>query len=127
MSYKVIWEEKGIWLWHCGTVTSKEIFDSNMEFYSDSRSDESKYQLIDFTDVETIVLSELTAQEIAMLDSVQSRSTKNLKVALIGTSRSAKELFQNYIDHSLNFQTNWLFQIFDDLNSARKWASVNEY
>ena len=124
MPYKMNWEEKGIWMWHGGTVTSKEIFDSNMEFYNDPKSDRVKYQIIDFLEVEDIVLSELTAEKIAMLDSAQSTSTPNIKVALVGTSLSSQKLFQEYIDNSSKTKTNWSFKIFDDMKKAREWATL---
>ncbi|MCW8930565.1 MAG: hypothetical protein OQL19_10035 [Gammaproteobacteria bacterium] len=123
MSYKLNWEEKGIWLWHGDTVNSKEIFDSNREFYSDPRSDDCSYQIIDFLDVENIVLTEFTPQKIAFLDSVQSQSTPHIKVALVGTLVSAKQFFRDYIDNSNVTKTSWSFKMFNDLKSARKWAS----
>ena len=123
MSYKVNWEENGVWIWHGGTVTSKEIFDSNMEFYGNPKSDKALYQLIDFLEVENIILSELTSEKIAYLDAAQSKSTPNIKVALVGTLLSAKKLFHEYIEHSSTITTNWSFEIFDDMQSARKWVT----
>ena len=122
MPYETTWEEKGICWTYTGTLTSRAILASNIEFYSDPRSDNSSYQIVDLVNVDRIDSDKTTMQELAAFDHAQSKSTKNLKVAFICNSPEMVEFINKYINLSRQFRTTWSFKIFDNINDARTWA-----
>ena len=121
MPYITKWEEKGIYWIYSGIVTHQEVFDSNNEFYEDSRSDSLLYQIVDFTNIEDVEFDNLTMQQISFMDYASSQSIGDIKVAFITISAYTIEQINKYIQHSLELQSDWSFKIFDDINSARKW------
>ena len=123
MAYQTTWEDKGIYWKYTDTVTPEDIFNSNHEFYQDSRSDNVDYQIVDFTNIQEIGFNDQTMKQIASLDSVESKSISNIKLALISDSDDVKKMFQEYIEHSDIFNSNWPTKIFNDIDSAREWLS----
>ena len=122
MPFVTTWEDKGIYWNYHGIVTAQDISDSNNLFYSDSRSDSAKYQIADGTDVEEVISNIDDMQLLAIMDLGQSHSTKNLKIALVGTLPSLLNIYQSYIKYSAEFNNSWSVKIFKDINSARKWV-----
>jgi len=106
-------------------IDSSQVLEKSQlqELYNDPRSDNVKYQIIDFLEVDNIILSELTAEKIAVLDSAQSTSTPNIKVALVGTLLLSQKLFKEYIGNSSKTKTTWSFKIFEDMKKAKEWAT----
>ena len=126
MSYETTWEEKGICWTYSGTLTSREILASNIEFYSDARSDNASYEIVDLINIKGINFDENTMQELAAVDHAQSVSTENLKIAFVCNSSEIMEFIEEYIKQSLQLQSTWSFRTFDNINDARAWALLNE-
>jgi len=123
MSYTTTWEDYGI-LWQLsGIVTSDELFKFTNAFYSDPRSDDIKYQIVDCSHIEKFDLDGETIMEVASLDAAASLSIKKIKVALVGKAKHVKKINREYSEHSQSFSSNWIIKIFDDIDSARLWVA----
>ena len=123
MPYITKWEEKGIFWTFKGIITHQDVFDSSNEFYGDSRSDSSLYQLVDLSNIEDIEFNKITMQQISFMDYASSQSISDIKVAFISITAHVIEHINQYIEHSSSFNSSWSFEIFDDIKSARKWVN----
>ena len=123
MSYTRAWEEEGVVTIFSGTVTMEEVFNADKEFYADSRSDVSKYQITDFSGITPELTTDADIQKVAAFDAGSSMSIPFLKVVLITKDQHVKSLCQKYIDFSRLLNTTWKFNICEDMQSARKWVS----
>ncbi len=123
MSYTTTWEDKGI-LWQLsGIVTSDDLFIFTNAFYSDPRSDDINYQIVDCSHIEKFALGDETMLELASLDAAASLTIRNIKVALVGEKEHVKTINQEYSEHYRSFSSNWIIKIFDDIDSARLWIA----
>ena len=123
MPYTTTWEDDGI-LWQLsGIVTSDELFKFTNAFYSDPRSDDTKYQIVDCSHIEKFDLNDETMVELASLDAAASLTIRKLKVALVGKAEHVKTINQEYREHYRSFSSNWTVKIFDDIDSARLWIA----
>ena len=122
MPYTTVWEDKGVCWIYSGALSSKEILESNNEFYQDSRSDHVSYQIINLTDVENIVFDDLSMEEISAIDYAQSMSVQKLKVAFVCKQVEILQHINEYIGYSKALQSSWKFKIFDELEDAKLWA-----
>ena len=124
MSYTRVWEKEGVVTTFSGAVTMEEVFNADKEFYADTRSDLSKYQITDFSGISPELANDADIQKVAAFDAGSSMSIPFLKVALITNDPHVKFLCQKYIDFSRRLNTSWKFKICEDMQSARKWVSV---
>mgnify|MGYP006921616735 CR=1 FL=1 len=123
MPYKTTWEARGI-LWEFyDDVSAQEIEDANNEFYVDERSDGAKYQIIDARNVKSVEWEERDIKVMAAYDIGASNVIRRLKVAYITSDEEITSKIEKYIDLSRQLSSNWEFQGFNDLNSARTWVS----
>jgi len=123
MSYKTTWEKKGIVWEYSGVVSPEDILNSNKEFYQDSKSDSTTYQIVDLSNIDNIDLDEFSVEAVAAMDFAESLSVRNVKVAFVISVPGIKEAINKYIELAVKLQTSWSFKIFDDINSAREWVS----
>lgn len=124
MSYTRAWEKEGVVTTFSGSVSMKEVFNADKEFYADPRSDSSKYQITDFSGITPGRTNDIDIQKVAAFDAGSSMSIPFLKVALITNDPHVKFLCQKYIDFSRLLNTTWKFNICEDMQSARKWVSA---
>ena len=123
MPFTKNWETKGVVTTFFGIVSIEEVFKADKEFYADPRSDQSKYQITDFSGITAEVANDVDIQNIAAFDAGSSMSIPLLKVALITSDQYVKSLCQKYIDYSRPLNSTWRFKICEDMQSARKWVS----
>ena len=124
MPYQTTWEKKGIFWKYSGIVTDIDIIARNNEFYADPRSENILYQLVDGTGIEKFKLDEPSLKLLAATDYAAAMSVRKLKVAFVATRVDVVDFFQTYINYAKEFNCEWEFKIFTDLNSARKWISL---
>lgn len=124
MPYQTTWEKKGIFWKYSGIVTDIDIIAPNNEFYADPRSENILYQLVDGTGIEKFKLDEPSLKLLAATDYAAAMSVRKLKVAFVATRVDVVDFFQTYINYAKEFNCEWEFKIFTDLNSARKWISL---
>lgn len=122
MSFETTWEEEGVCWTYTGTLTSRAILASNVEFYSDPRSDSASYQIVDLLNITQVDLDETTMEKLSAIDYAQSKSTGNIKVAFVCNYPEMIDFIKKYIKQSMQLHSNWSFRIFDNINDARAWV-----
>lgn len=123
MPYTKDWETEGVVTTFFGTVNIEEVFNADKEFYEDPRSDQSKYQITDFSGITAELANNVDIEKIAAFDAGCSVSIPFLKVALVTSDQHVKSLCQKYIDFSRLLNSDWKFKICEDMQSARNWVS----
>ena len=125
MPYRLAWEPRGVHFEFFGRVTAKEIEFANEDFYGDSRSDTTRYQIIDALRVESVEWQMPDIQSVAAHDLGASQSISTMRVAYIARQPEVTEKLERYIEISRRLNTRWTFKGFTDFASARAWA-INE-
>lgn len=122
MPYKIIWEDKGIYIKWFGIISAEENIRLNGEIYGTKLFETIDYQIGDFLDAEYATFSERDIYIIATLEKQASRWNKNLKVAHIANDPEIINAIRSY---ELNMrESGWEFGLFDNLEDARKWVSA---
>jgi len=123
MSETIKWEEKGVSLHFFGELNLSDVTRCNDEMYEDPRLDNAKYQLWDFSDVESVNMDADQAKKPAVIDKGASVSIPNLKVALVAMDAQLVELCNQYIETSTKMHSSWEFYLCDKVEDAKKWIS----
>ena len=123
MPFTKDWEKEGVVTTFFGTVSIEEVFKADKEFYEDPRSDQSKYQITNFSGITAELVNDVDLQKIAAFDAGSSMNIPLLKVALVTSDQHVKLLCQKYIDYSRPLNSVWKFTICEDMQNARKWVS----
>lgn len=123
MPYTTTWEANGIFWKYSGVVTDSDVLEANYEFYRDDRSDTAKYQIVDGLEITDFDISEDLLERLAIMDTESSRRIRGVKVALVGTGVTIRASFQSYADAAQEHGANWWVELFDDVDSARRWIA----
>ena len=123
MPYTKDWETEGVVTTFFGTVSIEEVLKADKEFYEDPRSDQSKYQITNFSGIIPELANDVDIKKIAAFDVGSSKSIPLLKVSLVTNDQHVKSLCQKYIDFSQHLNSDWTFKICEDMQSARTWVS----
>lgn len=126
MPYKTKWQDNGIVWSFYGQVTAEEIETANYEFYTDERSDEAKYQIINALEVTTVEWNELKIKEMAAQDKGASFLLNRLKVAYVSNNRKVTSVLEKYIEISRMLNSSWKFKGFNELKPAIKWVKKSK-
>lgn len=118
MSYKLVWEPKGVYWKYHGKVSGLEVFDATMIAYGDSRFDELKYKLVNFLDIESIEMKEAEVRAIAKQHKSAERHNPYIKNAIVLKSKTNKLAIKFA---ALFNDSRWDVQIFDNLDAANDW------
>ena len=122
MSYQTIWTDRGVeWIYH-GTVTGKEIIQSNEEIYGDPRFDDLRYQLVDLTQVERFEVSDKEMRQMAYLDAAAARTNPRIRLAVIATGESGRSVFDAYAKNIKN--PVWKHELFSSRKNAEDWLGI---
>ncbi|MDX1542794.1 MAG: hypothetical protein R3214_02530 [Christiangramia sp.] len=122
MPYKTNWEAHGIAWKFYGYVTAEEIEEANNEFYTDERSDDARYQLIDALEVTDVEWNDADIKEMAAQDKGASFLLPKLKVAYVSKNEKVIAVLEKYIEISKFLNSTWKFKGFKDLHSAKQWV-----
>lgn len=122
MPYKTQWQGSGFIVSFQGPVTIAEVQQSNSELYGNPNFDRVKYQIFDFTDADTDLISFSDADIPAATDSAASIYIKWMKVGLVGTDPHTIELFKSYIETVKAFGSQWVIETFPSVESAKAWC-----
>jgi len=123
MAYKIKWEDKGL------LITFSEIFSYELKkevllkCLEDSRKFQVKYVISDFTDVKEIVLNDDKLYSLALDDKFTSINFPNLKIANI-IKPEFQETFLRILNNSPILNSNWIYEIFYNIDNARKWVET---
>lgn len=121
MSYKTVWENKGVVVHFYGDFNIESLRVGLRSVFSDSRSDNIQYLICDHTEVVTL---QITADELAIaaaLDCSLSLSIPSIKLALISKGKEMEALSNRYVKFTKRMKPTWHSRIFEDITSARDW------
>ena len=122
MSYKLTWENEGVYWKYTENVSGQEIIEATTIIYGDSRFDNLKYKLVDFIDIERLDVDE---KEIALLAfQHQSAATykANIKNAIV-IRPELSELAHKFVAFSNN--SPWPMKVFHNMEDANDWLGRN--
>lgn len=116
MPYTNNWETKGLHRTFTGTITGREVLGSNLSLQGDSRFDEIRYILNDFTGIDGFDISDLQVAEVSAIDNVAAKANDRLKVIIVANDPG----FLKFVDMYLAHMENSPFEIivFHDMESA---------
>lgn len=123
MPYNTIWEKRGVMWRFYGDVTAEEISNANDEFYTDERSDRTRYQIIDALQVTSVEWTEQDISVTAAYDIGADRIIKNVKVAYVANDEEIISKLEKYIEISIKLNSSWQFRGFTELQPAKRWVA----
>ena len=123
MPYELSWEPLGVVIRYSGVVSDEDIIASVDETYASPRLLVIKYQISDFSRIETADVSSETVRKIADLDIRVSEANPDLKVAVITSAPFVRGMSNMYaINHEVRGGS-WTTKIFEREEDARAWAA----
>jgi len=121
MSFKIEWKGSNVILSFAKNLTYKDSYEANNLIYGDSRFDNMKYQIADFSKIEKFEFSEDEIKIIATLEKTSTIWNNNVKLAIV---TSVNVCINSIIDPYLETMksTNWEIKIFKNRFEAEKWC-----
>ncbi len=104
-----------------GDIDDADVTLVNDRIYASPDFDEHNYQLFDFSDA-SLVADPKSMKMVAAIDSAAAITREGVRVATVVTDPDSLAMAKLYVDHSLNMNPSWLFEIFDDRSEAEAWA-----
>ena len=120
MSYNITWQDSNVIISFEGNVNYQDVNEADNIVYGDSRFDDMKYQIADFSKIEKFELTEQEVQIIAMLDKSSSRWNNKIKLAVVTLDLYLLERIKPYIETMQD--TEWSIKIFENIFEAKKWC-----
>ena|SRR5665648_110188 len=121
MASKLFWEGKGILVKHSGTVTNEEVMKMNGIMYGDIRYESITYQIADYADVTTNLVTAADAKVIGTLDRTSSVwSVKRMRLAVVTKDEKFMPIVKTYFKEFEG--TEWEGRIFETLDKAYEWV-----
>ena len=120
MPYEMIDEGTGLIFRFRGDVTTKEIMAINAKGWEHPNWQTHRYQIWDYSNVETMSMDEPDSLLFAKMDSVAFQNTLPMKIAFIANSKHIIDLCENY---AASLETkNMEARTFGDEAAARRWV-----
>ena len=124
MPYTTEWEQHGVYWRYWGTVSGKELIDSNLDIYGDERFDAMKYQIVDFLQIDAFQVTRDDMLKIAAYDRAAALSNPRVKVAVVAKITAIKFLTALY--DAENIKSPWETRMFDSVEQARSWVDTGK-
>lgn len=122
MSFKIEWKGSNVIVTLSKNFTYNDAYEVNNLIYGDSRFENMKYQISDFSKIEKV---EFTAEEIKIITTLEKSSTvwNNKMKSAIVTSPSVclNFIIDPYLEAMKS--TNWEIKTFKNCIEAEKWCS----
>lgn len=125
MSYENRWEGEGLYRLYTNKITGKEVLESNLSIQGDSRFDNLRFIVNDFTDITEFEVSENDISKIVAIDNAAARSNANIKIAIVATNADLLEWIRLYSEKMENSSYKYI-RIFDTIDEAYEWARQRE-
>lgn len=119
MPYEVHFEDKGAYAKFTGKCSYQEILQATIQIWENPKFEYMHYEIFDYLDVPELTVSKEDAMEMAVRDSVASRSTRREKIVVLATDKSLLEIAERYKETLKG--TDIGFFIADSLQTARAW------
>lgn len=121
MACSIDWEDHGLLLNFSGSWTGEDFLKITHELYADSRHSQLDYIIADFSNVDSLNVSDEVVSQQSLMDMAASVSNPNTKVALVAKSKKLEALTNLYRQESEG--SSWLVQRFDRMQEARAWVA----
>lgn len=119
MAYTLAWEAKGVYWNYSGNVSGQEIIHASTEIYGDPRFDDLKYKLVDFSNAESIEISEDEIKLITYQHAAAAKSNARIKNAIVFDMDDERAtLFTDYLVKL----SSWEVRAFENLPEANDWV-----
>jgi len=122
MSFKIEWKGSNVIVTLSKNFTYNDSYEVNNLIYGDSRFENMKYQISDFSKIEKV---EFTAEEIKIITTLEKSSTvwNNKMKSAIVTSPSVclNFIIDPYLEGMQD--TNWEIKTFRNIIEAEKWCT----
>ena len=122
MTYKLTWEDKGVYCKITGITSIKEIKQEFLSICEDERFNEIHYYILDCSEVESVSFNDAKdADNITGAFLLFNSYNLLSKFALIGTTPNLVKGFELFIKTVNEVDSGWDIRIFDTEKEARNW------
>lgn len=116
------WESRGVYRQADGVLNGSELLQSVIEVEGDSRFDEIRYVINDFSMVSEFKISNADILAISAMDKASAYTNSNIKIALVTGEHQLEEIYSQYNNM---FETPpYPNRLFRTLEEARLWVEV---
>lgn len=122
MPYKIVRENKGFYREYSGIVTPEDIINSNNEYYEDLMSDETSFQIINFSGIHKLDADKKTIQYAIAMSCGHNLTSQHIKVACVIRRSEIILSIAECIKELIKARPNWSFRVFESIGNAREWA-----
>jgi hypothetical protein len=120
MSHELSWSGNEVIISFEGLVDFHEITEADDKIYGDPRFEKQKYQIWDFSRIESFNLSSVEARVIGGIDSRTSLWNDDIKLAVVSRDKHVIRMTREY-EESMK-DTNWQIRMFDTFHEAYAWC-----
>ena len=124
MSYQIVWGKKGVMSSFYGVLTPEIHIEALNTLFGDSRIEDVKYIIGNFSEVNGHLLSENDIDYPVAMTAGAASYLKNLKIALVAKDEEIIELCKGFIELFSQVNTSWEVRLFDDLDEAKDWLAA---
>jgi len=121
MTYEIKWEPEGIHKHYFGFVTGREMLESAMKIQCDSRFDDMRYVINDFTGITGHDLSINAFTDLAASNYGAHASNPNCKIVYVTTDESLVKIIQDTLMSP--DMSSYVVEVRPSLSAARDWLA----
>ncbi|MGJ8591831.1 MAG: hypothetical protein ACSHXF_04750 [Aquaticitalea sp.] len=122
MSYKIDWIRNDVIVTFKGTVSLEELREADGKIYGNSKFDDLKYGIYDFTDTDVL---EMTYEDIKFNAAVGKSASiwkPYVKLALVSQDDDITNLIMTFINLMKDYS--WDLNYFSELDGALSWVGA---
>lgn len=124
MCYQIVWEPRGVVKRFFGHLTDHDMLQSVLDTESDSRFDDLRYVINDFSGITGSCVDTSTIEDISVADSGAARSNPSIRIAVVTSAPEIRRLSECYANSPLNtYET----RTFATEAEARSWLNEVAY
>jgi hypothetical protein len=124
MPYEINWEENGVVVKFRGTFTFEVNNDASLELLNSNQLEGLKYIIWDLSDISKMGMTIDDAVLAAMQDQLVSSRLPHVKMALIATDQSTRNVCYEYVTGCRNRKVGWSFKISHSMDRVRTWIAA---
>ncbi len=121
MAYEIIWEPEGVIRQFSGSVSAREFMQSVDQVQGDSRYDEMRYIINDFSAATAAALSEEVLTELAVLYYGAYASNPNCRVVFVTTDTALAARVRKVLQQGP--LVSYSAEVFPSVDQARDWLA----
>ena len=121
MSMQYKWEKNGLYRQFTNKICGEEVLNINLNMQGDSRFDDIRYVINDFTKIVDFDFSDIDIHKISAVDNAASKSNPNIRIALVSTLEPLLVWIKLYCEKMKD--SPYECEIFNNIDDAYKWVS----